>query len=358
MNSKFKHICIAGDYANSFILSREKALTEHYPAYITDPNLRTRISVILNAQNEVDDFLFEYQELLDNSYWRSVDLSGLIPKVTTHTPQYEGRRMDFIDVEWEFVIGRISNPFLQTKIKRWAADPRQMLSISLCYDDKDKSIRYAEKFRRRLPDSVTVEMCELDAEKDKQRDEELMAMAKYLHYFYQASYQLNHVPTELPEDEVDKAWAEIDDTMKRSNFYNVMSIPHKMKLLGHDRNDWNSFYALTASEIELLTEVEHNRWCVERLIQGSRPCTDDERKEIETDLRCRLSDPAYAKANPISLKKRYKTERNAHFDLCAFSELGVDETGLHVSRYDRDLTAAIPLIVKTFHDHYNANLNG
>ncbi len=80
------------------------------------------------------------------------------------------------------------------------------------------------------------------------------------------------------------------------------------------------------------------------------PCTYQQRKEIEKDLLYRLSDPKHADKNPVSLKKRYKNERNAHYDLCAFSELGVDETGLPVTRYDRDLTAAIPLIVKSFND--------
>lgn len=91
---------------------------------------------------------------------------------------------------------------------------------------------------------------------------------------------------------------------------------------------------------------------MERLIQGMRPCTDDERIEVKEDIIRRLNDPIYRKKNPISLKKRYKIERNAHYDLCAFSELDIDESGKHVSRYDRDLTAAIPLIVKTFNDRY------
>ncbi len=82
------------------------------------------------------------------------------------------------------------------------------------------------------------------------------------------------------------------------------------------------------------------------------PCTDQERTEIEEDLRKRHYDKEYAKTNPVSLKKRYKNERNAHYDLCAFSELGVDETGLPVTRYDRDLTAVIPLIVKTYNDRH------
>lgn len=329
------------------------AILSHYPEYEFDSMLRTRISVLVDDAKAIHDFVFEYQELFDNSYWRIVNFLGEKPMVEMHRPQYEGRRKEFVDIEWEFIIAHLSHPILQEKLRRWAHDPKQQLTISIGYEDKEKNHSVAEKLRRRLPASVRIEAKEYNPEKDEKQKADLMRMAKYFHYFYQASYELKHVPTELPEDEVNKAWDAItDEKLKMSNIYNVMSIPMKMEILGHDRNDWGTFYALTAEEIEQLTAVEHNRWCVERLIQGMRPCTDQERKEIEDDLRERLSNEEYAKANPMSLKKKYKNERNAHYDLCAFSELGVDETGLPVTRYDRDLTAAITLIVKTYNDRY------
>lgn len=350
---KKKLILVIGDLDSWQKSAIEFALSLHFPEYEKDSRKRTRISVLVESVAEVHDFVFEYQELFDNSYWRIVDLSYGRPHIERHCPQYEDMRKDFVDVEWEFIIGRLSNPLLQEKIRRWAADSTKQLIIAFCHSDPEKNERYAEKLRRRLSPNVRIEIHNQDAETESKRHSELMEMAKYLNYFYKASYELKHVPTELLEEEVDKAWDEIkDEKLRMSNIYNVMSIPMKMKILGHDRNDWNTFYALTADEIDKLTAVEHNRWCVERLIQGSRPCTDTERKEIEEDMRRRLADPEYAKANPVSLKRKYKNERNAHYDLCAFSELGVDETGLPVTRYDRDLTAAIPLIVKTFNDRH------
>ncbi len=350
--SVYYHIILIGDPGSWQGTAIEYALTYHFPEYEKDSRKRTRISVLVSSEAEMHDFVFEYQELMDNSYWRVVDLSKGKPQLRLHRPQYEGSRKDFVDVEWEFIIGRLSNPILQEKIRRWSVDPKQQLILSFCYSDSEKNEKYADKLKRRLSEEVRFEIRNRDAESEKKRLAELMEMAKYLNYFYKASYDLKHVPTELPEAEVDKAWNEIkDERLKLSNIYNVMAVPMKMEILGHSRDDWDTFYALTADEIEKLTAVEHNRWSVERLIQGMRPCTDQERKEIEEDLRHRLSDPKYAEKNPVSLKKKYKNERNAHYDLCAFSELGVDETGLPVSRYDRDLTAAIPLIVKSFNDH-------
>lgn len=347
------HYIILGDSAIWPNLAINTSLLAHYPDYEDDSKCRSRISMLVQMPREVHDFVFKYQELMDNSYWRIVDLTGDKPSLQLHRPQYEGRRKDFVDVEWEFIVGHLSHPIFQEKLRRWASDQSQKLSIDIAFEKEETNISIAERLRRRLPESVEIEVAKKNPEAEATRNAELMEMAKYLNYFYQASYELKHVPTELPEDEVNRAWDAIkDDSMKMASIYNVMSIPVKMEILGHDRNDWDTFYALTADEIEKLTAVEHNRWSTERLIQGMRPCTDQERKEIEEDLRLRLSDPEYAKANPMSLKKKYKTERNAHFDLCAYTELGVDETGLPVTRYDRDLTAAIPLIVKTFNDRH------
>lgn len=349
MTTDKRHILIIGN--NFGDIAIQYALICHYPNYENNSRNRTRITIVVDNINLSHDFVFEYQELFDNSFWRIVDLTKNRPRIELHRPKYDGLRKDFVDVEWEFVIGHLSNPILQDKINRWVHDPKQHLSISLCYDNIAVSKKYAEKLKRRLPADIKIEVPDKDNLLEKVRRDDLIEIAKYLNYFYQIHYQLSQVPTELPEDRVAKAWDKLDDTQKMSNIYNAMSIPHKMELLGHDRNHWDTFYALTATEIEQLTAVEHNRWSVERLIQGFRPCSDEERRNVEEDLRLRLSDEEYAKANPVSLKKKYKTERNAHYDLCAFSELGVDETGRPVSRYDRDLTAVIPLIAKTYYDH-------
>lgn len=345
------HFVIAGEDCSAMQCALRCAHLGHYPSFEISSVNRTRISIVVSSFSQIHDFVFEYKELFDNSYWRIVNLTEKTPQIELHRPQYEGKRRDFVDVEWEFVVGWFSHPILQEKLSRWANGKRR-LTLILCFDDA-KNESYAEKLRRRLSSGVRVKTFNLNRDGDAESDAELLEMAKYLHYFYQASYELKHVPTELPLAEVDKAWNEIaDEKLRMSNLYNVMSIPVKMQILGHDRSDWAEFYALTAEEIELLTAIEHNRWCVERLLQGMRPCTDSEREAVAEDMRLRLADSEYAVAHPVSLKKRYKDERCAHYDLCANSELGVDESGLPVSRYDRDLTAAIPLIVKTFHDHY------
>lgn len=323
-------------------------------AYVSNPSKRTRISVVIDDTDFIDDFMFLRKELIENSFRRIVDLRGKIPQVRLYKPMYYGKRPDFVGTEWEFVIGKISSEAVQAKMQLWASDPDRQLTVYLGFDNPVRNRNYAEILQRRLGRDLTVDLRDDDSVAKKSREKEFTEMAKYVNYVYNLSFDKLGVPAELPQNEVDEAWEKVtDDTARNSSLFNVMSLEQKMLLLGHDRSDWATFYALSADEIEFLTAVEHNRWVIERLLQGNRPCTDEERAEIEEDMRRRLTDSEYSEKHPVSLKKKYKLERGAHFDLCSFDELGVDESGLPVTRYDRDLVAAIPLIVKTFSDRYN-----
>lgn len=323
-------------------------------AYVSNPSKRTRLSVVTDDTDFIDDFMFLRKELIENSFRRIVDLRGGIPQVSLYKPMYYGKRPDFVGTEWEFVIGKISSEAVQAKMQLWASDPDRQLIVYLGFDNSVRNRNYAEILRRRLDRNLTVDLRDDDPVAKNAMKKELTEMAKYVNYVYNLSFEKLGVPAELPQNEVDEAWEKVtDDTARNSSLFNVMSLEQKMLLLGHDRSDWANFYALSADEIEFLTAVEHNRWVIERLLQGNRPCTDEERAEIEEDMRRRLTDSEYRGKHPLSLKKKYKLERGAHFDLCSFDELGVDESGLPVTRYDRDLVAAIPLIVKTFSDRYN-----
>ncbi|MDE6311189.1 MAG: hypothetical protein K2L96_05155 [Muribaculaceae bacterium] len=348
------HIIVVGEGPLAEAWMKMSTLVCHYPNYERSREMCTRLTWVGVSPMEVDEYVYEHREFFDNCRWRVVDLSKEEITTKLHRPMYEGRRSDFVDVEVEFVIGRYTNRIFQQKLVRWQMDPERQLTIIFCGPDRDRNMRYATHTANRLPiGSMPVQILAYGPEGaeaagvrfiSENTDLEgqygrMMEMAKYLNYFYNASFEMRHIPTELPRDEVEKAWEVVKKpSIRLSNLFNVLTMAGKMRTLGHSREDWRTFYALTAREIEEMTPTEHNRWSVERLMQGSRPCTDAERSEILKDM---------------SLKKKYKNERNAHFDLVAFNELGVDETGENVARYDSDLIAAIPLIVKSFSDYDN-----
>ena len=127
-----------------------------------------------------------------------------------------------------------------------------------------------------------------------------------------------------------------------------MTIPTKMRSLGHEEKDWDKFFALTQEEVETLSAVEHNRWSVERLIGGFRPPTNTERDEIRKNIETFITAKETGKEMPEKDLKNIYKKRKIHYDLCSYRELREDKTGQNVRLYDYDLIACIPLIAQSF----------
>ena len=140
---------------------------------------------------------------------------------------------------------------------------------------------------------------------------------------------------EIDKDERERLWAEESNVKRMSCIYNAMTIPTKMRSLGLDENEWDKFYDIPQQDIEIMAQVEHNRWSVEELILGFRPCTDEEQEKIAADVR--------------KQKAAYKA-RKIHYDLRAYNDLRPDGTGKPVQVYDLCLTSCLPLIAKAFAD--------
>lgn len=352
-DAKRIHAVIIGDSEWARIWAISTALVCHYPNYERDENLRTRISWIGITQDEIDDFVYDFKNLFDNCYWRTVNIDGENVNIKTFFPQYRETRKDFVDIEFEFIEGKFTNRLFQRKLESWTQDPEQVITLIFCDNDQQKNIDLATKtFERLSPDANRVQILAYSTEGTDypgiqnfgdisfadEHFSKLLDMAKYLNYFYSASYKLQHLPLDMPRTDVEKEWENIKDPkILLSNIFNVTTMASKMRILGHKREDWNDYFALTPREIAELTPTEHNRWSVERLILGMRPCNDAELESIKKN---------------INLKKEFKTKRKAHADLVAFDELQNDETGLNVIRYDSDLIASIPLIAKSFSDAF------
>lgn len=360
------HLVIDGWGDMGEALAVHTALVCHFPNYIRDHRLRTRITIIdTDMIHKRDSFLFRYRHLMDNSYYRFVEVSRTAEQTYFHAPMYEATREDFVDVEWEFVQGDISSRVICDKIELWKTDNRQQLSIALCDADETKNLQKAIALAELTADAGTTIFVKtrdgrLMDEMRKSGDAfyahlypfgmtnvgydvtlPLVKMAKLLHYYYYYSFTNQQPPTCMPHEEVELLWHEIELLpLRYSNVANVMCIPYKLRSVGHEKEGEACFYALSQREIETLAEVEHNRWNVERLLLGFRPPTLAEQQDIRSSIEhyCQTGEGE-------DLKKHYKFSR-VHYDICAFRELGIDKTGKEVRQYDYDLTACIPLIAE------------
>ena len=316
----------------------------HYPNYVRDHSLRTRITLISeNAETQYEEFIKRYRHLFDNSYYRIIKLSEKQAVRVFHKPLYEGRQEDFVDVEWEFVDAESWHPDVREKLKQWAQDDKQLLTVVMADSDENKNVAMSlflpdELYQRSIPiHKYNPNAVEYDVSMP------LVQMAKNVNYIYDRCYNDNFEnwqgeilsSVEIDPEERDRLWDKLSNIKRQSSIYNAMTIPSKMRSIGLNEDDWDKFYDISQHDIEILAQVEHNRWNVEELILGYRPCTDEEQDKIAADV--------------ATQKDAFKA-RKIHYDLRAYSDLRPDKTGRSARVYDLCLSAALPLIAKTFVD--------
>ena len=380
-SDKTVHLVIFGMSSMAEQVAIQAAHVCHFPNYTrNDHSLRTRITVIdEQAADKRQEWIQKYKHLFDNSHYRFVDTRQRPAVTDSFVPMYKDRS-DFVDVEWEFVAGTPYDSLVRKKISQWSASPAQLLTIVFADSHSEmqlSNVQYLpeEVAKNKIP--VYVYMQHDEAYQQIQHtgstshlipfgmvnrgydvNVPLLKMAKNVKYIYDCCYQDNvmewdghlRFSVSIDEKKKEQAWQTESAVKRTSNIYNAMTIGVKMRSMGFKEDDWEKFYDLSQEEIELLAEVEHNRWSVEELILGWRPCTDDEQQEIAESIeahiekRNRLGDEAVK--NEKTLKEIYKTERKAHYDLRTYSDLQPDGTGRPVQVYDRCLSACIPLIAK------------
>ena len=354
------HLLIVGFSAQTEALAINAALVAHYPNYCRNNQLRTRITII-------DDYVFDgrdrlvqrYVHLFDNSYYRTIDLNDQNPRCILHRPMYEGKRNDFVDIEWEFVNGNIRNDAVRQKLVEWSSDNHQQLTIAICHADQNRN--YSEAFglpqdiyKNEIPVLCFIEDSDMlriatsggtyTSIRPTSREccnintlRVLKSLAQRVNYVYNHCLSLAPedpvtAPSSIDESLLESQWRQVGSLPKQySNIFNAMTLGTKMHSIGHSPDDWDAYYALTMEEINTLTKVEHNRWSVEELILGYRPVTDKEQNIIEEDV----------------TQKKVLRRQKIHYDLRAFDDLRADSTGKNVNVYDMALVQGIPLIIKT-----------
>ena len=343
-SEKHVHLVVfsMGEIAEMVVI--QAALVAHYPNYVRNHSLRTRITMVdVDAEEKCKKMVGRYQHLFDNSYYRIVKPSEEKAVVEFHKPMYEDRREDFVDVEWEFVKAETWNADVREKLKLWAKDDKQLLTVVMVDNDKDRNAAQAlclpnELYERHIPIYLYDQQ---NAEYDVTLP--LVRMAKNVNYIYDRCYSENiehwkgglRYAVEIDPEERERSWARLSNVKRMSNIYNAMTIATKMRSLGLNAEEWDKFYDIPQQDIELIGQVEHNRWSVEELVLGFRPCTDEEQEKIAADVKTQ--------------KKAYKALK-VHYDLRAYNDLRPDETGKSVEIYDLCLCSCLPLIAKAFAD--------
>lgn len=368
-SDKHVHLVIFGMGEVAETVAIQAAHIAHYPNYVRNHSLRTRITMISeDAETLSEGFIKRYQHLFDNSFYRIVKPSEEKAVKVFHKPMYEGLREDFVDVEWEFVDAESWKPDVREKLKLWAQDDKQLLTVVMADRDENRNVAMSlilpdELYQQSIPIyKYSPNAAEYDVTMP------LVQMAKNVNYVYDSCYNDNIEnwqgqvlsSVEIDIKKRDESWAKRTIVKRLSSLFNAMTIPSKMRSIGLNEDDWDKFYDISQQDIEILAQVEHNRWNVEELILGFRPCTDEEQEEIARDIddfiAIRTSEGDEAVKDRKTLKEKYKAGKKVHYDLRAYNDLRPDGTGKPVQVYDLCLSAALPLIAKTFVDEKGGGL--
>ena len=356
------HLVVFGMNSLVEAVVRQAALIAHYPNYVHDNSLKTIITVV-NPGLDTDNNLLtrRWAVLFENSLYRYTDADG---DKLVHEPENAHLGAPFTDIEWQFMAGDSGTPFVRDSLKKWSRDPHKLLTIVFAFEDEEKNLDLAQN----LPGDYLSEGSAIPVYVRQHTDERLnilspmpqykclrafgmqetrydaslplTQMARSINYIYDSCYhdisdrdgRLSHIER-IPHDEAQKL---LDGTRAINRFsseVNAMTIAGKMRSLGYTTiEEWRQLHSLSPEEVDTLSAVEHNRWSMERLLDGVRPVSEEEQKLVEEDI-----------SQKDVLKKR-----GIHYDLRSYEALTDDATGRNVVIYDNALTVNIPLIARTY----------
>jgi hypothetical protein len=236
----------------------------------------------------------------------------------------------------------------------WAKTEDKLLTIAICFSSSPVAIAAGlylpdEIYEKEIPVFVRQETSDctlsllsggkyknvnpfgmLDDAYDIEKADSLLPMA--INYVYDFYYNHQETPKSIiDEKELKKLWQKLKTVKKWSNRYNANMLMVKKRSFGIDA-DKN----LDSKTIELLAEVEHNRWNIEELLLGFRPTTAEEKKII---------------GKSSAEKETYKA-KFVHNDICPYKKITDtdDEKIKNTKEYDICLSESIPMIIKYIKD--------
>lgn len=347
----YVHFVIIGMSRMGVALGVEAAQLLHFPNFCRDKRLKTRITFIdARADEEMNFFRGRYRHYFDLATCIYRDMEHLQEARILPPDILYGSRVDFLDVEFEFIKGRAENPEMQELLAKWAKDGKRQLSIAICLNYPPRSMamglylpdviydRNIPVFVRQETSGALLDMLNNSIKKDElnryshvypfgmiansfELDRRNVRRAQMVNYVYDYKGKYNVSPLSCPADEeLQETWNSLPVALHWSNLYCADSVDVKLRSLG-----FGDILPLRLSEaqVELLAEVEHNRWNMEKLLLGYRKPTIDEEKLCQDK----------------AVRKEYKERRFIHTDIRPYSELSEG-----TKDYDRCLSESLLLL--------------
>lgn len=386
-SDKFVHFIIIGMSKMGQAMALQAAHIAHFPNY---KRKKTKITFIdRDGRVEMNEFKQKCGELFNVSRSTFIDADAWLKaeesrvegdsaidenRYITHygiTDEYrylvsdDDPNKEFIDIEWEFIKGDDHNPIVQSRLKKYAEDEDAIITVAVCLNISHISLRSAMRlpkvyYEKEIPilvqqrkSSTMVSMLNGNGLDEKSREVLIyknitpfgmvgdcydlhlassVEICKRIAATYRYFFTYGNIPSCIDLEEANRLWNSTKMTKKWSNIFAAASIPTKLRCIGinWDIDTPCPLTDLTDEEVNMLAEIEHNRWNVEELLLGYRPVKQEEDKEIEADPK----------------KKNYWKARFVHYDIRPFADLKEDGQGRKASVYDKVIVRSLPLILK------------
>lgn len=341
-SDKTVRFVICGMTQMSYAMASTVAHIAHFPNFRNGQN-RTKICFIApDIREEMNFFLGHYDNLfrLSNADYIHWDQNGepVIERLRTPLAKYG----DFLDIEWVFVDGSVESDNIRSLLHEWACNDKEYLSMALCENESDANVAaslylpeaiYANKVPVFVYQPLSGEVLKYAHKTPRysnvypfgMKDEcydplfrKRIVKAKRINYLYQL--QDNGISYEkMAESEVLEVYwnTRSEYLFKLSNLYASNSIPIKLRSIGIDPDKVDCKTVLSPSDISILSEVEHNRWNMERLLLGTQPLYVSKRKAINDMLKD--SDPEVV--NQGKAINKHLKNNFYHKDIAPYDEL-------------------------------------
>lgn len=322
-SSKHVHLIIVGMNRMGIALAKEAAHMMHFPNFNEDTGKnRTRITFIDDhADREKDFFIGRHAGYFEKASILYADMSENSMK---DFPKKEDIKNHFLDIQFEFIKGRVESTNVRDWIKEQLKDEDAIITIAICLHNPSQSFGMAmylpEEVYTRGRDDMSKPWEEVDKDKVVNifvRQEKTGSLIKsfgdtaksagamnkkYANLYpfgmiddsFAIDYYSNHLamafnyvydfyfaynetlPASIPPvDELLKKWKPVTTSNKWSNLYLADSIEFKLRSIGLNFKTVEQA-VLSDEQVEKMAYTEHCRWNMEKLLLGYRPVNDKE----------------------------------------------------------------------------------
>ena len=316
-SDKTVHLVILGMSKMGIALGVQASHLCHFPNFIHDKKLKTRITFIdKNADQEMQFLQSRYRYLfreINYSYENPNDSNQNFNNRTAVNTK--GETDKYTDIEWNFIKGGIEEPAIRQKLIEYSTE-NSFLTIAICLNHPAAAIDsglylpnevYKENIQILVKQDTPHSILSMLKDNKKYKNVKPFGMldnclniceserkdilAKKVHYVYGYYYDkktFKQIPQTIPEDEeLNGKWSKIPTVEKWSNRYHANMIDAKLRSfdISNLKDSDETKKVETENLVNLIAQVEHNRWNTEKLLLGFRPATNTEQNKDKNELK-------------------------------------------------------------------------